>query len=155
MSSNPIETTFDLQHQSVKQAREIVEQNVKLQQSMMQSVPDGMDAQRSVQHRASDLSKQALHTYAEAIEAASPEAEMSFEDMHQAIDDGFDMFNESLDDMWDYYEQIVDMNVEAYDEFADTQLNFVHDSFDAFLESYEAVEEQTIEITNPEMHPED
>lgn len=154
--TNPIETMFELQRQSIEQSRRAFEQSIDLTQSTTHAARDSVDTQRSIQEHNAELTKRALHTYIDVFEAATPRARETvraenqdpFAESHEAVDKGFDAFDDITDDAWKAYKRAVEGNVEASDEFLQMQREFTNESINTLLEFHADLERQVTDSTD-------
>lgn len=147
MTRNLIQTTFELQRQSIERSFDAVDRSLELQQSVARAARDNLETGQSIQQRGVELGARGLHAYVDAFAATTLGEEESLEEVHELIDEQFDVLERTTDDTWEAMETTVIEGMDAYDDLTETQRDLLQDSTDAFLESYEEVESSTIEIT--------
>jgi len=121
-TKTPIEATFELQRQSIKQGQQFFEHGLELQENTAERMmKNGFAAQHSLQRQGTELARQLFDAQLEAMESALDEAQY---DVRSTIDDQVEV----------NAKQTQKLLTEQYDQGVDLLKQMIHAQFDA-LES--------------------
>ncbi|MFC7009322.1 helix-hairpin-helix domain-containing protein [Halalkalicoccus salilacus] len=162
-ATTPIEATFEMQRQSIKQTQQLFEQGLELQRNALETfLHNGISAQRSAQRQGAELLQQLVNAQFDAFESAVDEDEIrsaadeQFEQnakytqqlINAQFEQGTELLQKLLNAQFDAFESAVDedeyrsaMNSQFYD-FEGAQ-NEAWDEFESgFVEAFEALSNQ-------------
>ncbi len=143
--TTPISTAFELQRSSIKQSHRALENSVDMQKQFNAAVLDSFDSTEEAQKKGVELTRTALHSYLDAVEASMPGVGGSVEEFRASIDEGFDAFAENHAEAFDTVEAEVEKGTEAYDEMLADYLEAVNEQIETLLETHEEFEGQTLD----------
>ena len=127
-----------MQRGIVQQNQKAVGQYLDAQRTASQAVVDGFRSVRDVQGQNAELTRDAVHTYFDALEEVAPDADFSA--VREQVDEGFDQLEAAQDDTWESVLEAVEDSQDSVEEAGETYGDLVESSFDSFLEAHEAAE---------------
>ncbi|WP_336365191.1 helix-hairpin-helix domain-containing protein [Halalkalicoccus salilacus] len=162
-ATTPIEATFEMQRQSIKQTQQLFEQGLELQQNALETfLQNGISAQHSAQKQGTELLQQLVNAQFDAFESAVDEDEIrsaadeQFEQnakytqqlINAQYEQGTELLQQLVNAQFDAFESAIDedeyrsaMNSQFYD-FEGAQ-NEAWDEFESgFVEAFEALSNQ-------------
>jgi len=144
--TTPVTTAFEMQRATIEQSQKALEQTVSFQKNVNEAVIDSLDTQESAQRRSVELSKTALHSYLDAIEATMPGMGGTVDEIRQAVDEQYDFLLENHAEVFDNVESEMVEGVEAYDEMTEEYVAAVDEQVEMLVEAHEELEDQSIEV---------
>ena len=161
--TTPIEATFEMQRQSIKQTQQLFEQGLELQRNALEAfMHNGISAQRSAQKQGTELAQNLFNAQYEAFESTIDEDEIrsaideQFEQnaqhtqqlLNAQFEQGAELLQQLLNAQFDAFESALDdeeyrsaMNSQFYDFEASQDQAW--DEFEAgFVEAFEALSTQ-------------
>lgn len=146
-SRNPYTTMFDMQRRVFDQQRRFVEQSFDTHRRMLDSVPTGFEAGRSAQNQTQRLAGVAMEATIDAIEQSIPGQEPAMGDVRAMLEEQMNAGEKLTDEAWTAYQSTVEESLTAYNDVLDQTEAFYIDLYDAFLRSFEQVEQQVEEAS--------
>ena len=143
--TTPVTTVFEMQRATIEQSQKALEQSVSFQQNVNEAVIESLDTQESAQRRGVELSKTAIHSYLDAVEATVPGAASMTGQLRETVDGQFDSLYQAHEEAFEMTEGEVAKGVDAYDEMVVDYLAAMNDQIEALLEAHEEIEGQTLE----------
>lgn len=142
--SEPITTVFDVQRSAIEQSQSALKQTIDLQKRSSESLLRTLETAADASEQGNDLTKTAVDTYFDALEAAVPGTSEGVEELRASVHEQIEVGEDVQAESWEAVRELAEQNADAAGEFADNYAAVVDDSFDAFLEAHEQVEEQTV-----------
>lgn len=150
MSTNtfaaPINAAFQMQRTAIKQGTQAIKQGVKYQQQANRTMLRGLRSQESTQQQSVALTREAYHSYLDALESATSGGRGNFRQLHDQIDEQFDTLEEAHAEFYEGLEEQWDRSVETYDEAAEQYLEALDDQTEAVVETQRQTEAETEEF---------
>ena len=144
--TNPIQTAFEFQRTAVEQTQQATHDVVEAQKALVETFANSVEPVAALQAQTNDMSQQAAHAYLDAVESSLPEDAADFDELHEAVDDGFESVDDVQADAWESFGEVLDESVTAFDEAADNYTDAVDTTFDTFLNAHEQVEESVEDV---------
>jgi len=143
--TTPVTTAFEMQRNTIEQSQKALEQSVAFQQNVNEAVIDGLDTQESAQRRGVELTKTAVHSYLDAVEASVPGVAGTVDEVREAVDEQYDFLLENHAEAFDNVESELVDGVDTYDELTDEVLTALDDQIAMLVEAHEELESQSVE----------
>ncbi|WP_336364993.1 helix-hairpin-helix domain-containing protein [Halalkalicoccus salilacus] len=162
-ATTPIEATFEMQRQSIKQTQQLFEQGLELQRNALETfLHNGISAQRSAQRQGAELLQQLVNAQFDAFESAVDEDEIrsaadeQFEQnakytqqlINAQFEQGTELLQQLANAQFDAFESAVDedeyrsaMNSQFYD-FEAAQDDAWDEFESGFVEAFKALSDQ-------------
>jgi nucleoid-associated protein YejK len=120
--------------------KQMLDVSKRTNETMLKALETGIDASEQT----TGVTKSAVDAYFNALEASVPGNAEGIQQLRESVHEQIDAGNEIQAETWSAVHELAEQSVEAADEFADNYSTVVDDSYDAFLESHERLEEQTV-----------
>ena len=134
--TTPIEATFEMQRQSIKQTQQLFEQGLELQRNALGTFrQNDISAQRSAQQQGAEFLQQLVNAQLDAVKSS-----VNGDEVRSALNSQFYDFEAAQDEAWDEFESGF---VEAFDELSRQQKHVIAQSVEAFLDAQQDAERQT------------
>jgi hypothetical protein len=144
--TNPIEATFELQRQSLKQGQELLSQGVEIQQQVGESVIKGIESQEQFQRRLVEYNQDAVTDVIEIAEDAT-ELETADGGLRDNLDEGYDeLLSRHADAFESITKELGEHGIDPSEELSEEFVDAVEEQLDLLLEAHEDVEAESVEI---------
>lgn len=137
---NPYSTIFEMQRESIEQTRELLHWSAEVGKQSNRMVKDGIEANRSVQTKGSEVAKTVMRTSLESTAAAMPGSDAMMQNIETTVDDQFDAIDEINAQYWDAIAEILDENSQAVEDATEQYLELIDESLDTTLEAIASYE---------------
>lgn len=117
--NNPIETLFQLQRDTIRQSRDLLEEGLRMPREVSDTLYGGVDAQREIQAQTLEVTRKSIHTSLDAAESVVGGAG-TLDDLRNSVDETFDTLAERQDRAFDAAD-------ENYDELGEDALENLGD----------------------------
>ena len=146
MTQNPVTTVFEAQRTAIEQSQSMTHDALEAQQTSFSAFADMVSSSESMLEQNAELTKSAIHTYLDALEANMPEETADFAEVREMVDEGFDAAAETQSQTVEAVVEAIEESGAAYEEFSEGYAEVVDNSFDAFLEAHEQMESSVSEV---------
>lgn len=136
-----LSTLFELQRQAIEQGRQAFEGIVEVQLRFNEAAVSGAEATGEMYIESLETRRQAMHSYADALETVLPESSETVTQMRESIDEGFDQLEDRQAEL---IERIEDRAGDTK-EFSEAYLDALDDQLDVLVDTHETVEERTVQ----------
>jgi len=133
---------FGYQRTAFEQTQTAVFESIKIQRTAVQQFADALETGKQLQTHGNELKRTTLHAYVDAIEQATPEADLT--GFHEIVDEGIDALEDGYEQNWD----AVIEGIEELEAMSDSYSETVDDSFDSFLDAQAQIEDNTATIVD-------
>lgn len=146
--TNPIETTFELQRQSLKQGQALLTQGVDVQQQVGKSVIAGIESQEQFQRRFVEFNQDAVTDTLEILEETSG-LDSEDSELRANLDDGYDELLSRHAELFDTItKELGEHGIDPSEELSADLLETIDEQLDLLLETHEELEAQSVEAVD-------
>lgn len=145
-TTNPMTTVFDMQRTAIEQTHKATVDAVDAQKAVVDAFVDGLDSFESLYDQNTEMTKNAIHAYLDAVEASVPEDAYDFDEARDLVDEQIAATSDAQKDSWHSVVEALHEGSDAFDEFADNYVELVDSSFDSYLEAHEQAEEAAEDV---------
>lgn len=137
----PLTNVFELQRTAIEQSRDAFEQIIEFQLQFTDAVVSGTEATSELYLQGIETSRQALHSYLDAVDATLPGSDDAVAQIRDTIDEQFDQLEAQQQEAITRMEENIDETEDASEAYLDS----LDDQLDILIDAHEQTEERTVE----------
>lgn len=146
-NTNPMESVFELQRQSMEQSREALEQTMLVPMRLGEATVDSLSSQESTQRNAVELQREAVLSLLDAVDDTVPGVQGSTDQVREVVDDQYGALLDAHAELFENVTNSIEESVDSYDDASDDAIAALDELADSVMEAQAELEDQSVEAT--------
>jgi hypothetical protein len=138
--SDLVTATFDLQRTVFEQTHDATIDAIEAQTEAFSAASEAVEETGAFAENAASMTRQAWHTYFDAIEANTPADAVDVDRLRAFVDDAVDAASESQEEFQSALVEALEESSQAAEAAAEIYTEMVDSSFDSALQAHEQAE---------------